>query len=48
MLKESNNDSKDKLLQAKDRLAQKVDLNEDNFTTKVYKLIELKNNLINS
>jgi len=48
MLKESTEDTKGKLLQAKEKLTQTVELNEDNFTTKVYKLIELKNNLINS
>jgi hypothetical protein len=45
LIKEADEESKDKLLKVKSKLAEHVELDEANFTNKFSKIIELKTNL---
>jgi hypothetical protein len=47
LLKESDEESKEKLLKVKNKLAEKEEISEDNFIGKISKIVELKNNLKN-
>lgn len=45
LLKEADNDSKDKLLRAKNKLETETEINESDFVIKIAKVVELKNKL---
>lgn len=47
LLKEADDDSKDRLLKVKEKLQEKEEISEDNFIGKISKIVELKNNLKN-